>query len=251
MGGHSLGGGTATLLSFMMRQKFPSLRCITYSPPGCSMSWGLAIACQEFTTAFILDSDLVPRLSYDAMENFRNEVLELIGRVKVPKMEAASKAISILRWFRMCKEIDLEEDREHLIQTISELLHEPDEVPDSPYGQQLEQFKRIQHERRESRGSVRSIKMFPPGKIIHLVKTGEKKTCCHGLAMCVTCCTSNAGSEYTPVWAGNDDFNEITVSPTMGTDHFPTRICPEIEGIANEYGIDTNQPSVAHGIDRV
>jgi len=178
-------------------------------------------------------------------------VLELIGRVKVSKMEATSKAVSVLRWCRICQIIDSEEDREHLMRTISELLHEPEDVPDSAYVQQLEQFKRIQQERRERRGSLRSIKLFPPGKLVHLVKTGEKKTCCHGLAKCVTCCTSNAGSEYTPVWAGNDDFNEITVSPTMGTDHFPTRFCPEIEGIASAYGVDVNRSSTERGMERV
>lgn len=55
----------------------------------------------------------------------------------------------------------------------------------------------------------------------------------------MTCFTSNAGYKYTPVWANNDDFNEITVSPTMAFDHFPNRVCLEIEKIARSFGIDT------------
>lgn len=56
----------------------------------------------------------------------------------------------------------------------------------------------------------------------------------------MSCFTSNAGYEYTPVWANNDDFNEIVVSPTMAFDHFPNRVCLEIEKVARSFGIDTS-----------
>jgi len=32
--GHSLGAGTAVLLSFLLKQKFCDLRCLAFSPPG-------------------------------------------------------------------------------------------------------------------------------------------------------------------------------------------------------------------------
>ena len=32
--GHSLGAGTATILSIMLRQELPRTRCFAYSPPG-------------------------------------------------------------------------------------------------------------------------------------------------------------------------------------------------------------------------
>lgn len=32
--GHSLGAGTAVILSFMLRDKFPEVKCYAYSPPG-------------------------------------------------------------------------------------------------------------------------------------------------------------------------------------------------------------------------
>jgi hypothetical protein len=45
------------------------------------------------------------------------------------------------------------------------------------------------------------------------------------------------------VWANNDDFNEIIVSPTMAFDHFPNRVCLEIEKVAQSFGIDTSPGS--------
>lgn len=71
------------------------------------------------------------------------------------------------------------------------------------------------------------------------MKTGQRDGCSLKLARCMSCGMSNVGSEYTPVWAENDDFNEIMVSPTMWTDHFPNRVCRELEKIANSFGIDT------------
>ena len=33
--GHSLGAGIAAMLGLMLRQKYPSLMCLCFSPPGC------------------------------------------------------------------------------------------------------------------------------------------------------------------------------------------------------------------------
>jgi len=40
------------------------------------------------------------------------------------------------------------------------------------------------------------------------------------------------------MWANNDDFNEIVISSTMGTDHFPNRVCIEIERTANSFFVE-------------
>ena len=91
--GHSLGGAACVLLSYLLQPKFPAVRVWTFSPPGCTMTWELATKCQEWTTTFVLDSDLVPRLSLDSLEWLRNDVLQIIGRVKVPKYRVAQTLI--------------------------------------------------------------------------------------------------------------------------------------------------------------
>ena len=242
--GHSLGGATSTVLSFMMRQKYPTLRCINFSPPGCTLSWKLATESQEFCTSFVLDCELVPRLSLDSMEHLRDEILGIIGRIQVPKVEVANQVLGGDGFFscKLCVDGDLEDEGEILQSSLDYILRPRDLVPqDSEYQRQLTQFRRIQSDRKLRRGDARAIKMFPPGKLVHLMKTGEKKSCMHAVANCMTCCTTNFGSEYTPVWVNNDDFNEIVVSPTMATDHFPNRMSSEMEGVARDYGIDTSQ----------
>jgi sn1-specific diacylglycerol lipase len=238
--GHSLGAATCTLLSYMLRTKFPSLRCVTYSPPGGTLTWEMATGCKEWCTSCVLDSDLVPRLSLAAMERLRDEVLDLIGRIRVNKIEVARHFVhsSALWGLRLCNEQELE-DQEALVRSMKEVLYEPGEVPASEYQQQLERFNNIQAERRRRRGKRRDVQLFPPGRILHLAKTGEKRSCIAGLAKLVTCCTTNIGSQYVPIWVENDDLNEIIVSPTMGTDHFPNRMRSILEMVAGEFGLQT------------
>ena len=124
-------------------------------------------------------------------------------------------------------------------------LYEPNEVPeDSAFQQQLNHFRQVQSELKARRGQARTIKMYPPGKIVHLIKTGEQTSCMHGVANCLSCCTTNFGSEYTPVWVSNDDLNEIVISSTMATDHFPNRMCDELGRVAYEYSIDVEDGNV-------
>lgn len=233
--GHSLGAATATLVSYMLRPTFPSLRCLNYSPPGCTFTWAMAVGCKEWCTSCVLDSDLVPRLSIDSMESMRDEVLELIGRIKVPKIEVARRFVHSTLWgIHLFNETDLQ-DKAALMKSIEEILHKPDEIPDSEFQQQLTRFKVIQEERRQQRGATRSVQLYPPGRILHLAKAGEARSLASGLAKCITCCTTNMGSRYVPVWINNDDLNEIVVSPTLGTDHFPNRILSILEETAEKF----------------
>eukprot|EP00581_Thalassiosira_minuscula_P017688 CAMPEP_0183719448 /NCGR_PEP_ID=MMETSP0737-20130205/12381_1 /TAXON_ID=385413 /ORGANISM="Thalassiosira miniscula, Strain CCMP1093" /LENGTH=920 /DNA_ID=CAMNT_0025949167 /DNA_START=269 /DNA_END=3028 /DNA_ORIENTATION=- len=208
--GHSLGAGIGVILSLMLRNTYPALRCLCYSPPGGLLTWELARECSEFVNSFVLDSDIVPRLSVNNMERLRDEVLHLIARVKLSKYEIAQRIF----WHGVCGDVELG-DLDFLIQQNEDMLYAPDNVPDSDFKRQLQRFEMIQQERRSSRGLARSISLYPPGRITHLVKTGQTKNCLHGLAGCITCGASNAGAEYTPIQKENDDFNEIEISPTL------------------------------------
>jgi len=222
------------ILSLMLRNSYPNLRCICYSPPGGLLTWKLATECADFVHSFVLDSDIVPRLSVDNMERLRDEVLHLISRVKSSKYDIAKRIFL----HGICRDLEFG-DLDFLIQQNEDMLYARDDVPESEFDRQLKIFESMQLERRSSRGLARSARLYPPGRITHLVKTGQSKKCMYGLAGCITCGASNAGSVYTPIQKENNDFNEIAVSPTLWTDHFPNRVCTEIEKIAQQFGIDT------------
>lgn len=235
--GHSLGAGCAVLLSLMLRQSYPTLKCLAYSPPGGFCTQRLANECKEFTNSFVLNNELVPRLSVANMEQLRNDTLTLIGRIRVPKMD-------VLRTIFRSSSPDLDD-----------LLFSDDtDLSNTEYSDQLRSFERIQRDRKHHRGKI-DVSFYPPGRIVHLVKMSEGTTtegrgnvgarCCRR-----GCVPAAEESEYTPVWADAEDFNEIVVSPSMGTDHFPNRMCLELENLARSFGVDvTLGSSVEYMVD--
>ena len=46
--GHSLGAGVAAVLGRMMKQQYPNLYCLSFSPPGCVFSERTALECKDY-----------------------------------------------------------------------------------------------------------------------------------------------------------------------------------------------------------
>jgi sn1-specific diacylglycerol lipase len=123
--GHSLGAGCAAILALMLKPKFPSLKCLCFEPPAVMTA---RVAGQAFITTFVLDADIVPRLSYHSLENLRDDMLDLIARIKVPKykiMGGLSKAKTFA-------------------ESNAETLHKSASIHPSTFSRQLEKFKEYQ-----------------------------------------------------------------------------------------------------------
>ncbi|XP_058212549.1 uncharacterized protein LOC131324561 [Rhododendron vialii] len=73
--GHSLGGGTAALLTYILREQkeFSSSTCVSFAPAAC-MTWDLAESGEHFVTTIINGSDLVPTFSTSSIDDLRTEV---------------------------------------------------------------------------------------------------------------------------------------------------------------------------------
>ncbi|XP_043720319.1 uncharacterized protein LOC122667906 [Telopea speciosissima] len=73
--GHSLGGGTAAILTYTLReqQEFSMTTCVTFAPAAC-MTWELAESGNEFLTSVINGADLVPTFSPASVDDLRSEV---------------------------------------------------------------------------------------------------------------------------------------------------------------------------------
>ncbi|XP_051125831.1 uncharacterized protein LOC127247829 isoform X2 [Andrographis paniculata] len=73
--GHSLGGGTAALLTYILREQkeLSAVTCVTFAPAAC-MTWELAESGKHFVTTVINGSDLVPTFSTASIDDLRSEV---------------------------------------------------------------------------------------------------------------------------------------------------------------------------------
>lgn len=73
--GHSLGGGTAALLTYILREQkeLSTTTCVTFAPAAC-MTWELAESGGDFITSVINGADLVPTFSAASVDDLRAEV---------------------------------------------------------------------------------------------------------------------------------------------------------------------------------
>ncbi len=74
--GHSMGGGTAAMLTGLMREKVPEFagaRCWAIACPAC-MTLDLAHGCAEYVTSVVHGADIVPTFSSGSVDRLREEV---------------------------------------------------------------------------------------------------------------------------------------------------------------------------------
>lgn len=72
--GHSLGAGTAALLTLLLKDAIPCstpIQCFAYAPP-CVLSPQLAKSSESLIKSFILGNDCVPRLSFASVKRLRD-----------------------------------------------------------------------------------------------------------------------------------------------------------------------------------
>lgn len=83
--GHSLGAGTAVILSLKLKKDYPNIKCIAYSPPGGLISSSLADYTKSFVMSVVVGDDIVPRLSLRSVHNLKADILKEIYHCHLPK----------------------------------------------------------------------------------------------------------------------------------------------------------------------
>ncbi|ETL40296.1 hypothetical protein F441_08721 [Phytophthora nicotianae CJ01A1] len=215
--GHSLGAGTACLLSVMLRAKYPQLRCFAFSPPGCTMSPGLASRCAAFTYSVVVGDDIIARSSLTSAEALRDNVLDLIGRSKVNKAAILRQVIS----WRNPDELLHRSSDEH---TAFDDDNETRERVRSPFIAHLSNYRTMLQRIQESE-PIHELTI--PGRVVHLKRVVRAK----GAAGCWVCCRPGGGgicctarTNYRFAWAAEGQFSKIRIGRTMLDDHFPDKV---------------------------
>jgi hypothetical protein len=180
---------------------------------------------KAYVTSVVLGNDLVCRLSFRSLCRLRNDVLDAISRARVNKMMIMQA---------LFKDFD-----------AADLMYPPGQEPDTPFKRSISEFKELMRVRLEAQ----QIPLCLPGRIIHLAKSSKSKRCPRfvrvaGLLMafmltihCTTitakaCCRSE--TKYVLREAETEEFEEILMSTTMGSDHFPDVYYYEIRKVLNE-----------------
>jgi hypothetical protein len=146
------------------------------------------------------------------MEHLRDDVLEMIARIKVTKHQA------------------MHAKRSYSADTNGMILHTRESIPPSKFSEQLAEF-RTHNEKKKEESPMLDISLYPPGKIVHLVKTGEKPSCL------LSCKTDGHDNPYTATWVEASDLSEVIISSHLLNDHHPLNVLNELERIADAFGL--------------
>jgi len=79
--GHSLGAGTAAILTVLLKKEFPDwpIKSFCFAPP-CILSESIAKDMEGTIVSFVVNNDVVPRLSLGSLEALKNATVELLSQ---------------------------------------------------------------------------------------------------------------------------------------------------------------------------
>jgi hypothetical protein len=235
--GHSLGAGAAVILTLLLRCEYRNARCLSFSPPGCTASAILADECSEWTTSYILDTDIIPRVSVESFEALRDETLEMIARIKIPKYK-------VFR-YRGQKDGEGMSLDEFLAYSV---VHNKEDIEESKFVEQLREFREFQTSLK-AKHHTRYVSLFPPGKIIQLfgsetlaekIERSEERKASSPAAPPPAVVTEIIENPYTARWAEKTDFREVILSSHFLSDHKTANVKAELHALAKRF--DLQQP---------
>lgn len=179
--GHSMGAGCAILLAVMLRPSYPSIKCFAYEPPGALLDEGLCTKCEDFVVSTVRQDDFICRTSHQSFDAIRDNFFDILARIKVPKIQAFY-------------DIRTPCGSAFIKQRNSAVLRPQTDIPtDTVFYQRLQKF-------REERSEADYMKLWIPGKIVHLLDPGD-------------------GRPHIPYYASKHQFDHIVISKTMASDH--------------------------------
>eukprot|EP00088_Acartia_fossae_P016789 TRINITY_DN19458_c0_g1_i3.p1 TRINITY_DN19458_c0_g1~~TRINITY_DN19458_c0_g1_i3.p1 ORF type:complete len:801 (-),score=133.21 TRINITY_DN19458_c0_g1_i3:263-2665(-) len=93
--GHSLGAGTASILSFILREKYKDreVKCFAFSPPGGLLSPAAAEESLKFTVTLVTGDDVIPRLSLPNIAKLADEIRKVTEQCTLPKYKLFSHGL--------------------------------------------------------------------------------------------------------------------------------------------------------------
>lgn len=252
--GHSLGSGCACILSMMLRQRYPNLHCYCYSPTGALLNQAAAEHTKDFVTSVTLGRDLVARLSIRTTHALKDDVVRVLESCRKPKyrilLEGALETVSTCFGKSYVFEEPLPGEDPEAPPPSSPTTASNGRLPTGDHHEEEEEEEEVEvrpnnpeesleitpllNKRMSSlalphlRNSTSPVPpdvtepfvpLFLPGRVIHIVDSGETKACFCG------------ARQLEPRWSSQNNFSRIAISAEMIRDHLPDQLCKAMEKI--------------------
>ncbi|TPX31248.1 hypothetical protein SmJEL517_g05384 [Synchytrium microbalum] len=200
--GHSLGGGTASVLTHLLRSttEFTEAKCFVYSPPAVIASATTAAHFEGFCTTVVLGADVVSRLNRKSIHSLQQNLTRLVSTCRERKVDVLGRAFIDWLWKGMGvsrrRAINSypAENTPMISPAVSndDLEHNTTTISPSRW-----------------RGFDDEEELYLPGKIVYFERVDESRA------------PSGGKKVYRAVWAEKEEFLHIVISSTMLSDHLP------------------------------
>lgn len=191
--GHSLGAGTASILAFLMRPKYPDLQCYAYGPSGSAVSYEAACYAKDFVHSVVLGKDIVSRLNLHTLNELQHNILQMLEKTKLPKWKILHGCIC--QCILCCTQSSNHSYTEYF-ETEEEILDfEPYNPPEAR-------------------------QLYMAGKIVHICKTKS-----------IYPRFRKKKAAYQAYWSSAEDFQNILISNLMLRDHFPDTLIEALTSV--------------------
>jgi len=91
--GHSLGAAVASIVSVVLKQKYPSLKCYAFNPPGGVVSPVLSELAAPYITSIVVGYDAISRLGLTQVKDLVDDMVFSLCRCKRPKLKIATDVL--------------------------------------------------------------------------------------------------------------------------------------------------------------
>ncbi|XP_006813555.1 diacylglycerol lipase-beta-like [Saccoglossus kowalevskii] len=209
--GHSLGAGTAALLTILLHNTWPGLHCYAYSPPGGLLSSEGCVYSKDLITSVVVGKDVIPRLSIQTMEDMRQKILRVLRNNTQPKYQILLGGC----WYTAC---GLPERMPAPTEDVESGPHMNQPLLDERTATTGSRPRNYTTDDSQATDSSANTPLFPPGQIIHIVEDTPGSWCGEPV--------------YSATWAGADTFSNIVISGRMVIDHMPDVVMKALQQIS-------------------
>ncbi|PBC25090.1 diacylglycerol lipase-beta [Apis cerana] len=220
--GHSLGAGIGTLLGFLLRQRYPSLKVYAFATPAGLVSRELARISEEFIFTIGIGDDFVMRLSVDSIENLRTRLLMVLRACRLPKYRVVLNGLGYVLFGIPEKDLEKMWKPNSVIKTIS---GESPLLNDRNINR-LEENRIYEPDFTKRRFS--QVRLYTSGKILHITERNVDKSDGKKKKLKIK------EKTFEMRWAQPEEFTELIVMPRMLLDHLPENVGKVLNRLAEQ-----------------
>uniref|UniRef100_A0AC35TT82 Lipase_3 domain-containing protein n=1 Tax=Rhabditophanes sp. KR3021 TaxID=114890 RepID=A0AC35TT82_9BILA len=205
--GHSMGGAVASLLTLLLKQSYPGVRCYALSPPGCVVDSEGRKYLNDCVLSVIIGEDIVCRMSYHSLFKLKTDIENEIELTKRKKCEILTKGIGKLLVDSLKKTENVQ--RTNVVYTATP---QEETLQECGSNEAVDTIINIRTTYDPSR-----IKLLPPGRLLHIK-------------------TNHMDEECVPwSWISPSCLEEIHLNTRVALDHFPVAVSTTLKRTKDIY----------------